>query len=356
MRNWVVGAVIALAALAGVGFHFRGPIALTILERAAPRLFAADRVADLPDGLHVALCGTGSPLPDPKRSGPCTAIIAGGRVFIVDAGDGAARMSARMGLAPARIAGMFLTHFHSDHIDGLGAIALQHWAGGSAAEPLQLFGPVGVERIAAGFNEAYALDSGYRTAHHGPGVVPPSGFGLSAKPFAFAAGARTATVYDQDGLRVTAFEVNHAPAAPAVGYRFDYKGRSVVISGDCAPSPVLEATAKGADLLVHEALAPNLVAILENGARAAKRENLAHIFNDIPGYHTSPKDAADLATRAGVKALVFTHIVPALPTRALEPEFLKGAKFAGDMWIGADGDLVTLPADGGPMSRSSLLR
>lgn len=356
MRNWVIGALVALTALAGVGFYFRGPISLAMFERAAPRLMAADRIAQLPDGLHVALCGTGSPLPDPNRSGPCTAIIAGGRVFIVDAGDGSARTSARMGLAPARIAGVFLTHFHSDHIDGLGAIALQHWAGGSAAAPLQLIGPTGVERIAAGFNEAYALDSGYRIAHHGPAVVPPSGFGLSARPFAFAEGAQSATVYDQDGLRVTAFVVNHAPAAPAVGYRFDYKGRSVVVSGDCAPSPVLEAAAKGADVLVHEALAPNLVAVLEKSARTAKRENLAHIFQDIPEYHTSPKDAADLATRAGVKALVFTHIVPALPTRALEPAFLNGAQFGGPMWIGADGDLVSLPADGAPMTRSSLLR
>jgi ribonuclease Z len=356
MRNWFIGVLIALTALAGVGFYFRGPIALAMFERAAPRLMAADRIAQLPDGLHVALCGTGSPLPDPNRSGPCTAIIAGGQVFIVDAGDGSARTSARMGLAPARIAGVFLTHFHSDHIDGLGAIALQHWAGGSAAAPLQLIGPTGVERIAAGFNEAYALDSGYRIAHHGPAVVPPSGFGLSARPFAFAEGAQSATVYDQDGLRVTAFVVNHAPAAPAVGYRFDYKGRSVVVSGDCAPSPVLEAAAKGADVLVHEALAPNLVAVLEKSARTAKRENLAHIFQDIPESHTSPKDAAALATRAGVKALVFTHIVPALPTRALEPAFLNGAQFGGPMWIGADGDLVSLPADGGPMTRSSLLR
>lgn len=356
MKNrWGVVLVLALAAIGALLFALRAEIAVAGLKRLAPRMMAADTIATLPDGLHVALCGTGSPLPDPKRSGPCTAIIAGDRLFVVDAGDGAARTLARMRIPPQRVIAMFLTHFHSDHIDGLGALALQRWAGSGAAAPLPVYGPTGVERVVAGFNEAYTLDSTYRVAHHGADIVPPSGFGMTAQPFQIA--GASVVVFEGGGLRVTAFTVDHKPIAPAVGYRFDYKGRSVVISGDTVRSSNLETVANGADVLVHEALAPNLVAILEQSARQSGRTKLAKIFKDIPNYHTSPREVAASATAAGVKAVLLTHIVPAMPTVALEPAFLDGARagFSGPFWIGRDGDIISLPANGKTVTRRNVL-
>ena len=355
-RRWGLFILLAaLAALGAIAFAFRGDLAVTAFKRLAPRAMTADTIASLPDGLHVALCGTGSPLPDPRRSGPCTAVIAGDRLFVVDAGDGAARTLARMRLMPQHLNAVLLTHFHSDHIDGLGALALQRWAGANASAPLPVHGPTGVERVVAGFNEAYALDSGYRIAHHGPDVVPPSGFGMQALPFALS--GASAVILDENGLRITAFRVNHTPVEPAVGYRFDYKGRSVVISGDTARSANLETVAHGADVLVHEALAPNLVAILGQAARGSGREKLARIFHDIPSYHTTPRGAAASAEAAGVKALVLTHIVPALPSPLLEPAFLDGARagFSGPLWIGRDGDLISLPANATTMTRRNIL-
>lgn len=351
----VAMAVILLVLLAAgaAAYLRRGDLATALMARQAPDAMRADAVATLPDGLAVALCGTGSPLPDPNRSGPCTAVVAGGRVFIVDAGDGAARTLARMRIPPQRIAAVLLTHFHSDHIDGLGALALQRWAGSNASAPLGVYGPAGVERVVAGFNEAYALDAGYRVAHHGPKVVPPAGAGMAAAPLAMT--GDEAVVLDDGGLRITAFRVTHTPVDPAVGYRFDYAGRSVVVSGDTARSATLERVAKGADLLVHEALAPHLVGLLEKSARTAQRAELAEIFADIPGYHASPRDAAASARAAGVKALALTHIVPAMPTRALEPAFLDGANFDGPFWIGRDGDLVVLPANSDIIERKRLL-
>ncbi len=353
-RRWGLILVLAIAAIGVALFAFRGDIAVLALKRIAPRTMAADTIATLPDGLHVALCGTGSPLPDPKRSGPCTGVIAGDRLFVVDAGDGAARTLARMRLGPQRLTAVLLTHFHSDHIDGLGALALQRWAGAGAARPLPVYGPTGVERIVAGFNEAYALDSTYRIAHHGADIVPPGGVGMRAEPFRLASASMV--IFDDGGLRITAFQVDHRPIEPAVGYRFDYKGRSVVVSGDTVRSSNLEAVAQGADLLVHEALAPNLVAILEDSARATKRARLAKIFKDIPDYHTAPRAAAASATKAGVKALVLTHIVPAMPTAALEPAFLDGARagFAGPLWIGRDRDLISLPANSVQITRRNI--
>jgi ribonuclease Z len=336
--------VVAVAA-AGL-WSLRGPIATRAMSRIIVRNMTNGPLSDLPDGLHVGLCGTGSPLPDPHRSGPCTVVMAGKRVFIVDAGEGAAKSLTLMGLMPARAERVLLTHFHSDHIDGLGAVLLQHWGGGASKTPMPVVGPQGVEQVVAGYNAAYRLDSGYRIAHHGEQVMPPSGFGGVAQPFQVSAQSPDIVLIDEPDLKVIAFPVNHSPVEPAVGYKFVYKGRSAVISGDTAPSPRVEAEAKGVDLLVHEALAPGLVAMQEQAARTAGRTNLQGVFHDIPDYHTTPEQAAGIAQRAGVGYLVFTHIVPGLPLRALNGPFLGRSKeiFKGPLRLGEDGDMLSLPA------------
>ncbi|MBI3438224.1 MAG: MBL fold metallo-hydrolase [Proteobacteria bacterium] len=312
-------------------------------------------LATIPDGLSAAFCGTGSPLPDRQRAGPCLAVIAGRHLFVFDAGEGSAETLSLMGFSPARVEAVFLTHFHSDHIDGLGNLALQHWAQGAATAPLPLYGGGGVERVASGFNEAYALDSSYRIAHHGPSVVPPSGFGLTPHAFTIADNQESAIVFEDGGVRITAFHVDHGPVHPAFGYRIDYSGRSIVISGDTAPSEALQRQAANADLLVHEGLSPELVGIMEQTAREQHRGNLAKIFHDIVNYHTSPERAAAIAQAAHVHALTFTHIIPQMPIGALEGPFLGNAAqhFRGPIYIAHDGDIIMLPAAGG-MTRRSL--
>lgn len=345
-RRRILLVILGVLALAGGGlFALRGKLATRAMERIMTRNMSVDPQAALPDGLHVGLCGTGSPLPDPSRGGPCTVVISGKRIFIIDAGDSAAKSLSIMGLMPARAEAVFLTHFHSDHIDGLGAVLLQHWGGGASKTPMPIFGPAGVESVVNGFNAAYGLDRGYRVAHHGPQVMPPTGFGGVAHPFQVAQGGPSVVLIDTPDLKVTAFPVRHDPVEPAVGYKFVYKGRSAVISGDTAPSQRVEAEAKGADLLVHEALSPELVMIQEKAARAGGKLNLAAVFHDIRGYHTSPEQAADIAERAGVKYLAFTHIVPALPMRALYGPFLGKTRqiFHGKVHVGEDGDLLSLP-------------
>jgi ribonuclease Z len=356
MKRILAGILVVLA-LAGAGLYLaRDRIALALFRQGVARAMSADVIATLPDGLSAALCGTGSPLPDRSRAGPCTAIIAGQRLFVFDAGDGAAETLSQMGLSPSRVEAVFLTHFHSDHIDGLGNLALQHWVQGAASAPLPLYGGEGVERVANGFNQAYALDATYRTAHHGPAVAPPSGFGYAPHAIAIAEGQESAVVVDDAGVRITAFRVNHGPVHPAFGYRIDYKGRSIVISGDTAPSPVVEREAQDADLLVHEALSDELVGIMQQAAHAQHRDNLAKIFHDIQNYHTTPMQAAEIAARAHVHALALTHITPPLPIAILEGPFLGDAagRFHGPLWIGHDGDLISMPASGG-MSRRRLL-
>ncbi len=347
-------AAVAIIALVGIKL-FQPQIGMAMASRFAAERAGRDVTAALPDGLHVVLCGTGSPLPDRSRAGPCTLVIAGKRLFVVDAGEGGARNMAAMGMPMGRIAGLFLTHFHSDHIDGIGPLMLLRWTGASSTSPLPIHGPPGVEQVVAGFNAAYALDNGYRVAHHGARIVPPGGGGGTALPFAI--GAAPVVVLDEGGLRVTAFPVSHHPVSPAVGYRFDYKGRSVVISGDTAPSPSLVAAARGADLLVHEALQPAMVRLLTKGLVAHGQANTAQITRDIIGYHSTPEQAADAAQAAGVKRLVLNHIVPPLPTRFVYPAFLGDAAnhFAGPITVGEDGMIFSLPAGSTAITEKELL-
>jgi ribonuclease Z len=347
MKRWLGLGLMVLLALMSAGWFARERIAMALYARGAERAMATNSLDGLPDGLHAAFCGTGSPLPDPDRAGPCLAVIAGKRLIIVDAGEGAARNLSLMGLPASRIERVLLTHFHSDHIDGLGALALQHWVQANAATPLLLQGPVGVGQVAAGFNGAYTIDSGYRTAHHGAGVVPPSGFGLS--PRAFALPGDSAVIVNDGGLKITAFRVDHSPVEPAVGYRFDYAGSCITVSGDTAQSVTLARIAQGCDLLVHEALQPRLTRVLGASARRAGNEGLAKVMADIEDYHTSPELAADTAAKANVKALALTHIVPPLRLAGLEDAFLGDAKdrFSGELWIADDREIVSLPAGGG---------
>src|SRR5262245_54063430 len=199
-RTAMLLGVLALG-LAGAVYLNRGEIGVALMRRVARNSIFTDTIDTLPDGLHVGLCGTGSPFPSPTRSGPCTAIIAGRRLFIVDTGRGSADIIARMGLQSGRIEAVLLTHFHSDHIDGLGQLGELHWLAGGSHSPLVVIGPTGVERVVNGFNEAHALNGLHRTAHHGPAIAPPSGFGLVARPFELADGENSVVVLDREGVR-----------------------------------------------------------------------------------------------------------------------------------------------------------
>jgi len=358
MRRILLVLLVLAVAIGGAGWLLRDQIGLALFRQMMARAIGSDAMASLPDGLHVGLCGAGSPMPDPRRSGPCTAVIAGKRLFVVDSGEGSTKTLSLMGLPPGRVDGVFITHFHSDHIADLGELMLQRWAGGAHTDPLPIYGPQGVEQVVAGFQGAYLADRGYRIAHHGPKVVPPSGFGGQARPFQIAPGGPNMTVIDEPDLKVVAFPVPHGPVEPAVGYRFTYKGRSVVISGDTAPSARLEAVARNADVLVHEALSTRLVNIQNEAARRAGRANVAAITHDILDYHTSPQAAAAIAQRAHVRYLLLSHIIPPLPFDILEGPFLGDARkrFSGPLRVGRDGDFLSLPAGGTAIEHSNRLQ
>ncbi|WCL53847.1 MBL fold metallo-hydrolase [Gimibacter soli] len=347
MGKLIIGVVAVVAVAAAVFHHYREPIADRLYAKQVKERMGRDHLAGLKDGLHAAFCGTGSPLPDPTRAPACTLVIAGTHLFVVDSGAGSTANILMMGLSAGRIEAAFLTHYHSDHIGGLGDLAMQRWVGTGNTAPLPVYGPDGVEGVVEGFNKAYALDDIYRPAHHGEDIVPPSGAGMVARSFSLQ-GMAPAIVYDAGDLTVRAVLVDHDPVKPAVAYRFDYGGRSLVVSGDldAKASAGFKALAAGADLLIVEALQPKLVARITEGAEATGNTRLAKITRDILDYHTTPEEAADAATAAGAKALVLTHVVPALPSKILYPAFVgeAGARFDGPIRVAEDGMAVSLPA------------
>jgi ribonuclease Z len=349
-RKWLGVAILFLLIAVGVAWTQADAIRLRVFIAAATKALARDPLAALdPKALHVGFCGTGSPLPNRERGEACTVVIAGGRLFVFDAGEAAARTLGSMAMPLGKVEGVWLTHLHSDHFNGLGNLALQRWAGTSATTPLAVAGPEGVAEVTEALTRAYRIDSTYRIAHHGEAVVPPSGFALTGTAIA------PGLVHDRDGVRITAFAVPHDPVKPAFGYRLDWNGLSVTISGDTARADAIARAAKGTDLLVHEVLSPRMVKVLEQAARAAGQPNRARIMADIPGYHASAADAADTAKSAGAKALAFSHLVPSVPN-ALMPAVVADAtgRFDGPMFTMADGDVLSITAQG--ITRQNILR
>jgi ribonuclease Z len=353
-RHWKP-ALIAAAALVvmatGVGAALLNPtVEQKIFDRAAERMTATVNSAPLEDdALRVAICGSSAPLPSASRAKACVAVFAGGKFYVVDAGPESTENLVLWGIPLSSIGGVLLTHFHSDHIGDLGELSLQTWAGGRPG-PLAVYGGPGVERVVEGFNDAYRLDQGYRTAHHTDRVMPAATWPMVPKVVeldgpATPAKDRTGLVLDADGLRITAIEVDHAPIAPAYAYRFDYKGRSVVITGDLKYHAPLAKAAAGADILVSEAIALSMTRSLGGAATSAGRDRTAAIMHDIEDYHITPEQAATIANDAEVKLLVFYHLLPSpdgvLPRRL----FAQGINDArrGEWTIADDGSLYTLP-------------
>ncbi len=354
MKRFFLGLVfLCVAATAAVALLMRNPVMQDrFLETMATRAMGRSQTALFADdALRVLVCGSSSPMPDANRAGPCIAVFAGGRFYIIDTGLGSWKNLALWQIPGDKIGAIFYTHFHSDHIGELGEYNLQTWGIGRD-KPLQVYGPTGVERVVAGFTEAYALDTGYRVAHHGAEFLSPTISRMEAHPFAVDGPGtgngdtvNESVVFQAGDLRVTAFSVHHAPIHPAVGYRFDYRGRSVVVSGDTTKSENLVRMAKGADVLMHEAQANFILAIAGDVARKLGRDRYARILHDIPSYHTSPVEAAQEANEAGVKLLVMYHLTPPPPNRIAEKFFMRGVSEirSEGVELSRDGLLVELP-------------
>ncbi|MEI7933167.1 MAG: MBL fold metallo-hydrolase, partial [Alphaproteobacteria bacterium] len=203
--------------------------------------------------------------------------------------------------------------------------------------------------LVRGMNLAYEPDHRFRNAHHEHGDVKlPIAAGLLKAKVVPPPKSGTAVAWTDGALTVTAIVVHHDPATPAYGYRFDYKGRSVVISGDTAKWPPLAVAAKGADVLIHEAQSAEMNRTMVQALTAQGRGRTSSIMADTLSYHTTPVEAGEIARAAGVKALVLTHLTQAGMPGFSPQTFARGIDDAGplDWRLAIDGMTIELPVGG----------
>ena len=242
---------------------------------------------------RVTLLGTGVPTPRPDRFGPSTLVEAGDQKLLIDAGRGAAIRLFQVGIPIGRIDALLLTHFHSDHTSGIPDIWLTGWLEshfGTRTRPFRVLGPIGVKALMVNLEKAYAADIKIRIADE---KLPAEGIAVDVEEF-----NDEGAIYQKNGVTVIAFEVDHGDVIkPAYGYRIEYGGRSVVISGDTRFNENVIKFGTGADLLIHE------VAI-------ARPELIAESYiKRVMAHHTTAREAGMVFARAGPKLAAYTHLV-----------------------------------------------
>jgi len=248
---------------------------------------------------RVTLLGTGNPRPSLDRFGPAMLVEAGDLRVLVDAGRGATERLFQVDGGPLlrSTSTVLLTHLHSDHVVGLVDLWLTGWLFGRVT-PIELVGPAGTRDMASNLVRAFAFDVRMRTIDEG---LVPDGSRIEARD------VTTGVVLSRGGLTVTAFAVAHGPVNPAFGYRLDFDGRSLVISGDTTAIDTLVEHARGADVLVHEVVSPELTR-----QRSAVVDPAA--IERIIARHATPEDCGRLFARIKPRLAVYSHIVPSVAT------------------------------------------
>lgn len=276
--------------------------------------------------LTVTLLGTGKPNPEIDRFGPSTLVVAGPEKLVFDAGRGVSQRLTQLRIPLGRITGLFLTHLHSDHVVGIPDLWLTGWLPapfGGRALPLQVWGPAGTTDMMSALRKAFEWDIRVRREHQ---QLPLDGIAIEARD------VTEGVVLERNGVKVTAFVVDHGPPLrPALGYRVDHAGRSVVISGDTRYSENLIRFAAGADVVVHEVAA----------ARGELVEKSA-VARSILAVHTSPEDAGRVFARVKPRLAVFTHLVLLTTEPTISPPSVEElvtrtrSTYSGPLVVGED--------------------
>tara|TARA_B100000902_G_scaffold346137_1_gene352634 strand:- start:150 stop:1202 length:1053 start_codon:yes stop_codon:yes gene_type:complete len=296
----------------------------------------AEPFLDKEDTLKVIVCGSRSPLPSPGRAEACILVEAGDDIYIFDMGNGSVNNLTQYQLPWPNVQAVLITHMHSDHMADLPDAHLQSWIQGRT-EPLKVYGPEGINLVTKGFELAYSADYQYRSDHHGQEMLPMS-----------VAGFNEITITNNElipnetpGLEILPFVVDHYPVNSAYGFKITYKGRTVVISGDTINDGSVQKYSKDADLLIHSAIS---IDIVERMRRVAPIPQMDKILFDIQDYHTTIKEAGEIARDANVKHLLIYHSIPTPRNKIMEDVFFRplDGVFA-EYTLSDDGTRVIMP-------------
>jgi ribonuclease Z len=239
-------------------------------------------------------------------------VRAGGLDLLFDAGRGVLLRLAALGINPARLHTTFLTHIHSDHTTDFNDVFTTHWLSSRDRRPMRVVGPPGTEDFCRLTKDMLRRDIDWRI-EYAPDV-------LSEPEFTMTEGVE-GVVFQEADVKVIADRTEHPPVQPTIGFRIEHDGRSVVIAGDTIPCEGLDRLCAGADVYVQTVFRPAVIGPLGHHMR----------------YHSSTEDAARTAARAGVKTLVYTHMMPA-PLPGTEQDWINDAKphFDGEVVLGTD--------------------
>ena len=275
--------------------------------------------------MDVILLGTGSPIPSPNRAGPATLVKAGGMNLLADCGRGVVMRLAAVGVGPAAISAVLLTHMHSDHITDLNDIITTHWVMNTAPTPLKVFGPKGAKALVEATLAMLAFDVKYRLDHHED---------LNAGPNIETTELEPGDSFTVGDCAISAHRTDHSPVFPTLGYRIEHAGGVVALAGDTVPCPELDVLCRDADIYVQTVIRDDLV----------KRVPLQRL-QDILDYHSTVEQAAQTAERAGVRTLMMTHYVPNLmPGQEDAWRDIARPHFKGEIVLGDDLTSVSVPA------------
>jgi ribonuclease Z len=340
--GWTIAVLGSVVLAGGSGAYLRPDL----LVHSAIDHLATDRAVagEVPESrFEVLFCGTGSPNRSPDRRQPCLAVVAGGRLFVFDAGEGAIGALTEYAAPLSRLDTVFLTHLHSDHISGLGELMHNSWLFGRT-HAIEVVGPPGTANVVAGFTQVYSEDLVDREQ-----LVDEQAFdgdlAMATPREVTLLDATPKVVFDRSGVRVEAFPVDHMEWPPAFGYRVHFGGKTLVLSGDTRRADSVSRAATGADLLIHEALSEEALARI---ARALDRDDLgvpSSRLEKIAGVHTTTIEVAQLAAAAGVPRLAITHMMPGLPPNWITDRYFRRGMesiYDGDITIARDGMRIRL--------------
>ena len=274
--------------------------------------------------MKITLLGTGSPIPDPNRAGPCTLVQAGSQNLMVDCGRGALMRLMAAGVMPVMVDTLLITHLHSDHITDVNDLITTRWVMSPVNAPLNVYGPPGTRSVIDALLRMLELDQKYRHDHHtdlranGPLTVNVTELGPDE---AFSVG----------DVRITTHATDHRPVKPTIGFRVEHDGKVVALAGDTVPCDGVDAMCANADVYVQTVIREDLVNFVAGIVPTGSR------FKDILDYHSTVEQAAQTAARTGVRTLMLTHYVPPMQT-GQEDEWraLAAAHYSGSIVLGPD--------------------